>query len=542
MELQNTVVPATNRFASLYIENIEKIKEFFHYDITEQDIFRQRYRDVLQRDYNRTDLAACIEKYMSRFPKSEATGLALEKLRDPQSVVVIGGQQAGLLTGPLYTIHKIISIIKLAEQQEKELGIPVVPVFWVAGEDHDFQEINHLYIKENQSLKKMAYPQQIAIKKMASNIEFDKEVMKSWIRQLFSIMGERPHTNEMIHLLDEAVHHSETIVDFFTYIVLSLFKDYGLLLIDSADPALRQLEKPYFSKLIQLNQDIAAAVLSRQAILGQKGFHRAVDMDENAANLFINTENGRELLLFDPAEQVFISKGGNVMMTKEQLLQHLKQYPENFSNNVVTRPLMQEWLFPTLAFIAGPGEIAYWGELKTAFETTGMEMPPIVPRLNITLLDRAVERDLKELELSLETVLRHGCKEEKEQFLKNIQDRQLDVLVEQTKDSLQEHYQKIRARIDKIDRGHTRLADANLEFHLHQLDFLKRKVEESVLKQHEAVLNKYLHVEQMLRPGGHPQERSWNIFHFLNEYGQNFIHSLVNISYEFDGKHKVLRI
>ncbi|MFS0643586.1 bacillithiol biosynthesis cysteine-adding enzyme BshC [Siminovitchia sp. 179-K 8D1 HS] len=542
MELQNTVVPATNRFASLYIENMEKIKEYFHYDITENGIFRQRYRDVMKRDFNRTRLAACMEKYMSRFPKSDATGLALEKLRDPQSVVVIGGQQAGLLTGPLYTIHKIISIIKLAEQQEKELGIPVVPVFWVAGEDHDYQEINHLYIKEHRTLKKMTYPQQMGSKKMASHIEFDKEVMKRWIRQLFSMMGERPHTNEMLLLLDEAAHQADTLVDFFSYIVLSLFKDYGLLLIDSADPSLRELEKPYFARLIELNQDIASAVLSRQAVLDQRGFHRAIDMDENAANLFLNTDKGRELLLFDSAKKVFISKGGDVMMTEEQLLQLLEQHPESFSNNVVTRPLMQEWLFPTLAFIAGPGEIAYWGELKTAFETAGMTMPPVVPRLNVTLLDRSIERELEELDLSLEKVLQCGCEAEKEQFLKNIQDRQLDALVQQTKESLQKHYQKIRAHIGQVDRGHTRLADTNLAFHLQQLDFLKRKVEESIMKQHEAVLNKYLHVEQMLRPDGRPQERFWNIFYFLNDYGPHFIHSLINISYEFDGKHKVLRI
>lgn len=542
MELQSTVVPATNRFASLYIENRENIQEFFQYDITKNGIFRQRYRDVLERHFDRASLAACIEKYMSRFPKSDATGLALEKLRDQRSVVVIGGQQAGLLTGPLYTIHKIISIIKLAEQQEKELGIPVVPVFWVAGEDHDYQEINHLYITEQQTLKKITYPQQMTSKKMASHIEFDKGVMKSWVRQVFSMMGEKSHTNEILPLLDEAVHHSDTVVDFFTYIILSLFKDYGLLVIDSADPSLRELEKPYFSKLIERNQAITEAVLSRQTIMEQKGFQRAIDMDENAANLFINTDAGRELLLYDPADQVFISKGGRIVMTEGQLRQHLHDHPESFSNNVVTRPLMQEWLFPTLAFIAGPGEIAYWGELQTAFETVGMEMPPIVPRLHVTLLNRAVEKDLEDLELSLEKVLQQGCKEEREQFLKHIQDKQLAVLVQQTKESLQEHYQKIRTHIYEIDRGHTRLADTNLSFHLQQLDFLQRKVEESVIKRHEAILNKYLNVELMLRPAGHPQERTWNIFYFLNEYGPHFIHSLVNKPYEFDGKHKVVRI
>jgi bacillithiol biosynthesis cysteine-adding enzyme BshC len=542
MELHTTAVPAANRFASLYIEKSGIVKPFFHYDLAKAGVFRQRYDDIMNKTYNRDGLADCIAAFMDRLPASGATARSLEKLRNPQSAVVIGGQQAGLLTGPLYTIHKIITIITFAEQQEKKLGIPVVPVFWIAGEDHDYQEINHLYMKEDDVLKKVTYPEQFENKKMASEIRFHKEIMKDWIRQVFASLGDKPHTKEMLVLLDEAADHADTLVDFFAFIVASLFQEYGLLLIDSANPFLRKLEKPHFSRLIGLNEEIARAVLSVQGDLGRMGFERAIDADENGANLFLNTENGRELLLYDPAEEVFISRGGEWRLTKEQMQAYLEEHPERFSNNVVTRPLMQEWLFPTLAFIAGPGEIAYWGELKGAFEAAGLAMPPVVPRLNITLLDRKTERDLEALNLTLEEVLQHGTEREKEQFLALMRDRHLDELLEETKDSLLRHYEKIQARIHELDQGHIRLANKNLDFHLGQIDFLKRKVDASIRRKHEAVLKKYTEVEQMLRPDGHPQERIWNIFCFLCEYGRHFIDSLVKIPYDFNGKHHVIRI
>lgn len=122
MEIESMVIPAMNDFASLYIEQKEPVKGFFHYDITENNVFEKRLRDVMTREFDREGITRCIEAYMNNFPQSDRTKESLDKLMNPNSTVVIGGQQAGLLTGPLYSIHKIISIIKLAEQQEKKAG------------------------------------------------------------------------------------------------------------------------------------------------------------------------------------------------------------------------------------------------------------------------------------------------------------------------------------------------------------------------------------------------------------------------------------
>ena len=135
----------------------------------------------------RKELALCIEEYMKPFPTSEVVKDSLTKLaNDENSVVVIGGQQAGILTGPLYSIHKVISIIAFAKQKEAQLNIPVVPIFWIAGEDHDFQEVNHIYMEKEDKIQKVTYPEKVLEKRMVTDIELNQELCLEWVEEIVS--------------------------------------------------------------------------------------------------------------------------------------------------------------------------------------------------------------------------------------------------------------------------------------------------------------------------------------------------------------------
>lgn len=542
MEIESIVIPATNDFASLYMEQKEPVKGFFHYDITENGVYEKRYNDLMKRDFNRKALAACIENYMERFPTSNETRKSLEKLQNDKSTVVIGGQQAGLLTGPLYTIHKVISILKLAEQQERNLGTPVIPVFWIAGEDHDFLEINHVYAEAGRKMKKVNFPEQKGLKKMASDIVYNKEEMQKWLETIFMHLGERKYTKEVFASVLEASNRSETITDFFTTIIMSLFKDYGLLVIDAADRHLRNLEKPVFSKVIDQASLITEKVLTQQKLIHHYGFTRMLEIHPQSANLFLYEGNERLLLDYDSKSDRFKVEKTDWQMDRLDLSEKLKETPEIFSNNVVTRPLMQESLFPSLAFIAGPGEIAYWGELKQAFELWDMKMPPLVPRINITFIEPNIERDLDDLQLTIEDVLKNGVEKQQKTYLDSVTDRDLEMMLDDMNKFLEERYQSIFERLEHTERGLLPLAHKNLAFHTKQIEFLKKKADWYVKKRYESELEKYERVERSLRPNGSPQERIWNIFYYLNERGESFIHELMSLSFEFDGRHKIIRI
>lgn len=543
MEILNLSLSATNQFATDYLAQNESIGSFFHYNFLQSSEYEKRLLDLHKRTFMRDELADYIEKFMSRFPGSNHVKESLRKLKQENSVVVIGGQQAGLLTGPLYSIHKVISIITLAKKQEKALGIPVVPVFWIAGEDHDYQEVNHVYIEKNEQVLKYTYPEKIRGKKMVSDIELNKETCHSWIESIIETFGETQYTNELVDFCKQALDHSHTFVDFFAHIIMELFKDEGLLLVDSGDIELRKLEKEYFIKQIENTRQITELVKAQQKMLEQSGFPNTIEISNKAGNLFYYDEKYHEriLLEFDDTSGNFVGKNGLEFSIKEMKDLAL-EYPERLSNNVVTRPLMQEWLFPTLAFIAGPGEISYWAELKMAFEYFELFMPPIVPRLNITFLERSIESEISHLNLTIDKVLIDGVEKNRQDFLCSIKNESLASIFDNTRRQLQENYDRIEEFAHHEDKGLLPLIQKNEQLLLEHIQFMQNKLELSVQSKHEVVLRKYTAIENALKPLGSPQERIWNIFYYLNQFGFHFINDVLKLPFEFDGTHKVIKM
>ncbi|WP_262421898.1 bacillithiol biosynthesis cysteine-adding enzyme BshC [Bacillus aquiflavi] len=208
MEILNLTLPATNRFATQYTKEQSKIHKFFNYSHTDNEAYKLRLNDLHERTFNRGELVSVITNFMKRFPSSHQVEKSIEKLRQQNSVVVIGGQQAGLLTGPLYTVHKIISIIALAEQKEKELGVPVVPIFWIAGEDHDYDEVNHVYAESNGKLTKFVYPESCVEKRMVSHIPIKKDICYQWVEEIVETFGETNYTKKLLNFTKQIVNQS----------------------------------------------------------------------------------------------------------------------------------------------------------------------------------------------------------------------------------------------------------------------------------------------------------------------------------------------
>ncbi|PAE26911.1 bacillithiol biosynthesis cysteine-adding enzyme BshC [Bacillus sp. 7894-2] len=544
MEILNLSLPATNRFATDYIAQTEELMQFFHYRYNSDSDYKARLAELKGRSFMRKELSQYIGEFMDRFPSSPAVHDSLNKLKQENSAVIIGGQQAGILTGPLYTIHKIISIIHLAKQQESKLGIPVVPVFWIAGEDHDYQEVNHIFIEKNNKLEKMTYPEKVLEKKMVSNVPLNGEKCRAWVEDIIETFGETEHTKNILLILEEIIMHSHTYVDFFAGIIMHLFKETGLLLVDSGDQRLRKLESCIFGKQIKGFEEITNRVKSQQQHLENSGFPNAIDLSDNAANLFYYDEKHKEriLLEFNQDKKVFTGKECFHEFTMNELLEIAETHPERLSNNVVTRPITQECLFPVLGFIAGPGEIAYWAELKMAFEWFGMKMPPIMPRLNITFLERSVESDLDELGLDLQSVLISGTEEVKEVYLESTKNESIEDQFRKTKEQLKQNYELIEELTLKDVSALLPLLKKNEELLLKQIDFMENKIQKSIQQKYDVVIKKYEKAENSLRPGGIPQERVWNILYYLNKYGTDFLEELLHFSFDFDGTHKVIKI
>jgi bacillithiol biosynthesis cysteine-adding enzyme BshC len=522
-----------------FLENKENMDRYFDYPQLDSDseTINKRYQEITNRNFPREELSSYIEQFHQSLPTSEKVKHNIKQIRNPSTVCVVGGQQAGILSGPLFTLYKCITLIKYAAVCEQKLGVPVVPIFWIAGEDHDYDEMNHVYIPFENAIKKMKFGKSM-IKQSLTEMEFQREDVLEWSKELIQRLGETKHTKGLYKLLQEAIQNSNSYTEFFAFLIASLFKEYGLLLLDSGDHRLRKIESAFFEEMINKNTSINNAFLEQTAILKDEGYSTPIEEQENNAHLFINIRNER-VLLYRDKNGMFVGKNNECVYTKDELLAISKDHPTLLSNNVVTRPLMQEFIIPTLAFVGGPGEIAYWSTLKKVFHLFDRKVPPLLPRLSITLIEPKVDKIIKERQLVLDNILQNGVTDHMERWLDSQISWNISEVLVQVKGNITKTHKSLSEIAIQVSHGLEPLAQKNLAIIQSQIDFLGQRIEKSIRDEYKFEIEQFNSVEQSLKPMGIPQERVWNIFYYLNQYGYEFIDKLLKENYNFNKSHKV---
>ncbi|PLC16642.1 bacillithiol biosynthesis cysteine-adding enzyme BshC [Bacillus paralicheniformis] len=538
MQLTELSIQSQNPFVRDYINGKKEIEPFFDYGLSNES-WSVRLDDLSSRTYDRDALADYLLDYHSKF-QSASMNETIERLRDPKSVVVVGGQQAGLLTGPLYTIHKIVSILVFAKQKEQELNVPVIPVFWVAGEDHDLEEINHVYISDGGKVKKHKLPQSHWKKSQASKTALDAEKAEKWLDGIFASFEETEYTNDLLGHLRRCLRQSLSFTDFFEYLVAGMFEQDGLILLNSGDPGIRALEARFFRQLLNRNAELTDSVKRQQEFMQQLGYTPIIEGAAQHANLFY--EHDGERFLIEKENGAFFIKELHLQWSEAELCDLICQKPEAFSNNVVTRPLMQEYLLPTLAFIAGPGEINYWGELKGAFQVMGYKMPPVIPRLQVTFLERHIEKKLGERGIELRESIEKGARAKKEQYFEDKVPSGFTDSVKQAKEKIENIHSAVRAEALEIDGSLGPLLEKNSGFIQDQLEFLEKTVIKRIEERENYILRDFDKIQTSIKPLDAPQERIWNIVYYLNKYGPNFLEKYKDLPYSFQNMHQVVKL
>ncbi|MFJ7933045.1 bacillithiol biosynthesis cysteine-adding enzyme BshC [Sporosarcina sp. NPDC096371] len=536
MKLDVLALQGNNKVMQSYNNDKEFLHTFFDYG-NESSSYPKRVEELKGRPFERSQLAETVRSFMEPFGISPNTDKHLKELAE-NAVVVIGGQQAGVLTGPLYSVHKAITVILLAREQRKALDVPVVPVFWVAGEDHDLNEINHTYTELNGRAMKQQYRETFVLKLMASDATYDSVQMTSFIKDVFSKYGETSYTKDLKDEVLEAVQQEETFTGFFVRLMNGLFREEGLLFIDSAYKPLRQLEASYFIRMIEESEQLAAKVVDKEKRFAAQGFGEPISAEMDAANLFYVHETGRVLL--SRKDGYFVNDSLGLRFTTAEMLQIAGEQPWLLSNNVATRPIMQDLVFPVLAFVGGPGEIAYWALLKEAFHLFGLKMPIIVPRISITLVTPQVKQLLDKNSFTVGDVMSGQVFTAREQFVEGLQDEDFNAVLDETEQILRVQYEKIAELSEQRGTVMQELLQKNLSLHTKQLDYLKGKADDALLLKHDAVLRAFSTMEGELFPEGSLQERLYAPYAYLNSYGPTLIKDLLQLPFEMDGTHKVV--
>ncbi|MBM7571725.1 bacillithiol biosynthesis cysteine-adding enzyme BshC [Aquibacillus albus] len=539
MRIDAVKLSTNNRLAIDYYQSDKAIMKYFDYLPFESATFQQRLADLKERQFNRFSLSEVLKQLNTDWDAPDSTLENIERLKDDNSVVVIGGQQAGLLTGPLFTIHKIVSIIHLAKKQEENLQVPVIPVFWIAGEDHDFEEINHILLAKKDRMQKYKIKQQVTNKQAMSSLELDKDAASHWIKQIFMDIPETEYTKDLYGLINKELDKSSSYVDFFARIILNLFEKEGLVLVDSGSPLVRELERNHFCELIDKQPWISKGVYQQTQKMKSNGYSVSIDAEENDAHVFYH-KDGERILLIRDEEGNWVGKQNECRLTTDELLHIAKHKPELLSNNVVTRPLMQELLFPSLAFLGGLGEVAYWSVLKPAFEAIEIKMPPVLPRLSFTLMDRKIEKKLQHFGLDPIQVINRGLDQDKGNWLASQTSPPIELLTEQVKDSFDRAHKPLRNLANSLGPDLGGLAEKNLIYIFEDLHFLQDKMKKSLENKNKHAIESFNHMQTMLRPEGGLQERSWNVIPFINSFGTDFINQMVEHTYDFEQSHYII--
>ncbi|RNB91127.1 bacillithiol biosynthesis cysteine-adding enzyme BshC [Brevibacillus fluminis] len=541
MEIDCLSLPTANRLIADYIQASPEAMRFFSYAPYDAEAARQRLTWLKERRFaHRQQLADGLSAYNQSIGNDSAALANIESLRNENTYVVIAGQQAGVLTGPLYTIHKALSIIHTAKRLEAELGEKVVPVFWIAGEDHDIEEINHVYVPHVSGTPgKLKLSLGVKGKRSASMVALKAEAADRFVKEFFAAHPETEHTQQLRELVESTLSQAETVVEWFARLMTHLFGKHGLILVESSSPFVRELEKPVFRAMIERNDEVQKLLLSTESQLREVGYAAQLELDEQSAHLFIYEHDERLLLTRD--RDGFRTKDGRHFYTEQQLLELLETSPERFSANVVSRPLAQEHIFPTLAFLGGPGEIGYWAYYKSLFAELGMDLPLIVPRTSITLLEGCIERIMGQLEISTETALRDFATW-KAEWWAGYQEPELVNQFEVARQAILAAYQPLTEQVVAFDPGLRELAKKNTERLLEQIAFLEDRVGRSIESRHEVAIHRVTRLENALVPLGKPQERIWSVFTYLNSHGPDLIDRLLQAEFPFDGTHKIAAI
>ncbi|SDG94825.1 bacillithiol biosynthesis cysteine-adding enzyme BshC [Alteribacillus persepolensis] len=540
MHIDEINISHTNPFVQAYKEKKREAMAFFDYGTSDTEI-KKRYDAIKERSFNREALYAHLYQYNQRFLFCDNALRELKKLPNSDSVMVVAGQQAGLATGPMYTITKAVTVVKEAERLEKILGVPVLPVFWIAGEDHDWEEVNHIILPGSQHPTRVTYKGTYYKGASVSEQSMDETAWESWWEMVLTYLEETPYTREIYEKLRMFVKRAATFTDFFGEVMRWLFRDTGLVMLDAHHPDIRQLEKGFFQELITDNDILRTAAEGGMKQRECSDYTLPAGLPRGSAHLFYHHHRQRHLLY--PAEDGgFTVKNGHVYFSKKELLDMLQASPHVFSTNVLTRPLMQEKLLPVAAFVAGPGEIDYWSVLYEVFHRWNVMVPPVLPRFEWTLVPRHVQSYVDKEGLTAQDILTGKIDEIMHQILKETKQVDGKKLGEDMLANMAADHQKMQQAWEALNPAESRFAATNWHLLEKTVMTFANKIDGFQKKQEECRLQKLRKSKQLLYPDGKPQERVYNILYFLNQYGSDFVMSLNALSFSGRGAHKLISL
>lgn len=439
---------------------------------------------------------------------SQGTLSNIDLLYEPDTFTVTTGHQLNLFTGPLYFLYKIFSTINLAEKLNKEYPKHYfVPVYWMATEDHDFEEINYFNLFGN----KVEW-----LRDSSGAVgELSTDGMKKVKASLKEKLGAGDNADKLISYFVEAYHKNTNLADATRHLANSMFWEYGLVIIDGNDPELKKAFIPYAEKELTENLSFKAVTETTKK-LTDLGFTEQVHPRE--INLFYLKENLRERII--EQEGRFYVNETDISFSKDEIIKELHEYPERFSPNALLRPLYQEVVLPNLCYIGGGGELAYWFQLKDYFTSVDVPFPILLLRNSALLVPKRLSEKLKKLNIKTDALFipQH---ELITKHTRNISPIEIDF--SKQKKHLKKQFEGLYKLAKKTDASFLGAVGAQEKKQLNGLENLEKRLMKAQKRNLSEELDRLKNIQNQLFPNQSLQERHLNFSEFYLEYGEDLL-------------------
>jgi bacillithiol synthase len=496
-----------------YLDKKEQVKPFYQ-NFPDLEGFKHQI-DLKAKSFNnqtRPVLVTALQEQYRNTEVSKATQNNIDLLLKNNTFTVTTGHQLNLFTGPLYFLYKIISAINLAEKLKKtHPEKDFVPIYWMATEDHDFEEINYFNFKGQKVQWHHTFGTGVG--------RLNNDGLDTVFERFSKVLGNSPNAIKLKNLFKRTYLEHNTLAEATFYLANTLFKDYGLVIIDADKPALKCLFKDKIKEELLENTCYKNVTVTNKKLAA---LNYKVQVNPREINLFYLTDDIRSRIVFE--EGVFKVVDTSISFTKETILQELDKYPERFSPNVLMRPLYQETILPNLCYIGGGGELAYWFEMKSYFEAYKVAFPILLLRNSALIYSASQKRKIEKLILNITDLFL------KQQQLINktvneISDLEIDFSGQ--KEQLQKMFDDLKVLSDKTDKSFLGAVKAQEHKQIKGLSVLEKRLLKAQKRKYNELVNRVVSLQNQLFPNKSLQERTVNFSELYLEYGDNLIPELL---------------
>ena len=492
--IRHTALPGSSKLFTDLLYHFDRVADF--YDHAPFD--PESYRKAAKFDFPAARRAQLVRALAELNPENPS----LVKLAQPGTVAVVTGQQVGLFSGPAYTLYKVLTAVRLAKHLDGQ-GIPAVPVFWLATEDHDLPEINQAWAFG-------ANQQPVGFSTSATNPKLGPVggivISDPPLAELRAVLDTLPFGAEISALVEKAYTPGASFGDAFRKLMTGLLEPYGVLFVDPMRPEIRELMGPLLAHAAGLAPTMMADLAARNAELTARGYHTQVHVDADTS-LFFVLEDGKRTAL----RKFGVEK-----------LEDLKTRPEALSPNALLRPVMQDYMLPTIAYVGGPAELAYFAQSQVLYRTLLGRMPVMVPRAFFTLLDEPADSVLTRYGLSIAD-FHPGPQALKERLAAKLVPPSLKDEVARSKASVTTSIDALSGKLTEFDPSLAKALMKSRAKIVYQMEKMELKTARETLRRDDRATTAAALLADVIYPHNHLQERFYSILPFLAKYGPDLV-------------------